>query len=121
MDFGDVEHKLNLQFLSMTRSSSKCNRVDESCPVGWKVKRAWRKKQFGGGLPAQRFEQLDVVLKGDGIQIGLVVNAQVRAFQTSPAQLPNFVTMTQQRQSLTRQLTRAHGAKRGVEGFVADF
>ena len=59
-------------------------------------------------------------MKGDGVQIGLAVNAQVRALQASAARLSTFVVMGQPLQSLATQLTHAYDAQRGIDGLVVD-
>lgn len=59
-------------------SSSKCNRVDDSGPIGLEVERTRGQEQFGGTLPAHRFTRLCVVVKGDGTLMLLGVAAQVR-------------------------------------------
>ena len=70
----------------MPHSCPKCNRVDDSCPVCLKVKRALGQEQLGGRFPAQRLARFGVVMESDGVQIGLAVYAQVGALRQRAAQ-----------------------------------
>ena len=61
----------------MAHSSPKCNRREDSTPVGLKVKGARGKEQLCGALPVQRFSGPGVELESDGIQVLLGMHAQV--------------------------------------------
>ena len=77
---------IEINNLASAHSSPKCNRVDDSRPVGLEVERAWEQAQLGRQFPAQRFAWLGVVVQSDGVQIGLTVLAQVGALGQGAAQ-----------------------------------
>ena len=50
------------------------------------VKRTLGQEEFAGGLPIQRLAWFGVVMEGDGIELFLGVDAQIRALGQNPAQ-----------------------------------
>ena len=70
----------------MAVSSSKCNGVDDGRPIRLEVERALGQEQLGRRLPAQGLARFGVVVKGDGIELLLGVDAQVRALGQDAAQ-----------------------------------